>query len=71
MKKKKKKEGGKKRGKESMDANGEAHTLAILSLGSLTAAITAVGNSLFLNLADFANKNLSAMIHQQLNPNIS
>lgn len=54
-----------------MDANGEAHTLAILSLGSLTAAITAVGNSLFLNLADFANKNLSAMIHQQLNPNIS
>lgn len=38
--------GGYGGGKESMNVSGEAHTLDILSLGSLTAAIIAVGNLL-------------------------
>lgn len=33
-------------GKERMNVRGKAHTLAILSLGSLTAAIIALGNLL-------------------------
>ncbi len=40
-------ERGRKR--ESMNASGKAHTLAILSLGSLTAAIIAVGNLLLFS----------------------